>query len=79
MSKRKVSNTIHARNPNYNGPLCRYKIGCAEDAQKYGHPLRFRITKRKDNSNVDCQNCLYKLGLLPKREMPGTCRKAEVL
>lgn len=60
----------HALNPRWHGPLCRYRDGVVEQNLSRGYACqRFIITK--DLDRVTCGQCLQRLGLRPKRIMPG--------
>jgi hypothetical protein len=55
----------HARNPRWDGPLCRYQVG--EVARSN---CRAPIIADVE-ADVTCVHCLRRLGKLPKQVMPG--------
>jgi hypothetical protein len=56
---------MHARNPKWEGPLCRYEVD--DDARRKVNS--FALTD--DLELVTCCNCLNKLGRSSGRKMPG--------
>lgn len=61
---------VHARNPRWEGPLCRYQDGVEDDMNSRGIGyLSYLLTSEHDA--VTCGQCLSRLGRGPKRVMPG--------
>jgi hypothetical protein len=56
---------MHARNPKWEGPLCRYEV----DADARRKVNSFALTD--DPEQVTCGNCLNKQGRATPRTMPG--------
>ena len=61
---------IHARNPRWDGPLCRYEGGVEDDlTRRQFQAMTFVLTSEQDS--VTCGQCLQRLGKKPPRRMPG--------
>ena len=66
----KYRQIIHARSTTWEGPMCRYRLGVVQQNNSRGYSSQcFRVTD--DHSRVNCGQCLQRLGLKPKRKMPG--------
>ena len=61
---------VHARNPKWDGPLCRYADGVEDNMKSRGIGyLSYLLTS--DHDQVTCGQCLSRLGRGKKRVMPG--------
>ena len=61
--------TIHASNPKWDGPLCRYEPTPMDRA--WGRHQTFLISQQPEQLDVTCVKCLQRLGRKPAPRMPG--------
>ena len=66
MKDERKRDTVHARNPKWAGPLCRFELGVAGEAQLLGKaPKQYVLAQTEGQEEVTCGLCLRLLNRRP--------------
>jgi len=64
---------VHARNPEWEGPMCHYQMGLVhEQIHRDGPPKVYLVSQDPEHKDVTCAKCLRRLGRGGHKDrMPG--------